>query len=176
MIVRLLIFCFLAGCGVVQARIGETVAECAARYGQAVERRAASLQASDPDAMVFSKSGVSILIEYREGRAWRILFRKADLTGLEAEALLRANVPLGGWSGALTFGGADFRIGGDHSRVSCYKAAVGVGKVGTLELATREYCTAKRLTVADRLRVALTTGVLGRSEALDAADRRFEGF
>ncbi|MCP5560385.1 MAG: hypothetical protein H7A55_21810 [Verrucomicrobiaceae bacterium] len=176
MIVRLLVFSWLVGVGSAQARIGETVAECTARYGQPVEHREASLQASDPDALLYSKSGVSILVEYHEGVAWRIFFRKADLTALEAEALLRANLPPGGWSGVLTFAGADFRMGGDRSRVSCYKAAPGGGKVGTLEVATSDYCTAKRLTVVDRLRVALTTGVLGRSEALDAADRRFEGF
>src|SRR5215204_1744652 len=73
------------------ARVGETLDECVQRYGPMIERRPAKLSASDPDVMVFSKAGITVAVEFKEGKAWHLTFRKTALTAGEIEAVITAN-------------------------------------------------------------------------------------
>ena len=128
-------------CGVnsVEARLGETIAQCEARYGPVVERRRAQMQESDSDACIFSKSGITTLVEFKKGVVWRIVFRMVGMTSVEASTLLKANMADGGWGPALKINGQEFRISPDRRRVSVHTPAIDKTDVPTLEIASREY-------------------------------------
>lgn len=70
------------------ARIGETEAECAGRYGEVVERRLGGLEESDELLSVFRAGSFQIVVEFKDGRAWRIDYRKALVDQLDAEQVL----------------------------------------------------------------------------------------
>ena len=90
-----------------QARIGETLAQCETRYGPVVERAAPKLAESDKEACVFSKEGVTITVEYRNGTAWWVSYR---LPQPMVEPVLAAIAPDGGWSPAITISGKQIQI------------------------------------------------------------------
>ena len=100
------------------ARLGESLDECIQRYGPLVEKRKAELPQSDPDAGVFSKSGVTIIIEFHEGKAWRLIFRKPGMLASEVEALLKSNAGTGPWSGSIKIDGNDYRTGDEGGRLA----------------------------------------------------------
>lgn len=133
-------FTFLTGS--IQARIGETVEECAARYGATVEKRPAKISQSDPEAHLFSKKGVSVWVEFRQGKAWKIAFRKLDMTELEHDALLRANMPTEGWGAALDINGKSCRRSLDGKWVALTTPAGSPREPSLLEIASRDYAEA----------------------------------
>ncbi len=95
-----------AGTMTAGARIGESVEECQARYGPPVERRPPTLAASDPEMLVYSKSSITILVEFREGRAWSITFRRpSTMTHAELDSLLAVNAGDKKWSQPVKIGG-----------------------------------------------------------------------
>jgi hypothetical protein len=108
----------IAFVSVAQARIGESIDQCAERYGPPIEKRAATIPQSDPDAVVFSKTGVTIIIEFRQGSAWHITFRKPSLQAMEVEALINANIGSGSWSPALKYGDREYRLSSDRERLA----------------------------------------------------------
>lgn len=57
-------------------RIGETEAECVIRYGEVIERRPDASTGSDELRSVFRTANFLIVAEFREGRVWRIDYRK----------------------------------------------------------------------------------------------------
>ena len=125
-----------------EARLGETIAQCKDRYGPVEEKRPANVKESDPEALVFSKNGITTLIEFKKGVAWRIVFRLIGMSSLEVETLLKANMAEGGWGPALKINGQDFRISLDRSRIAVYSPVVDKNDVPALEIAAREYATA----------------------------------
>lgn len=131
--------CLFCSVGTAEARLGETIAQCEARYGPVVEKRPALLKESDPEACMFSKSGITALVEFKRGIAWRILFRMIGMTTKEAETLLKANMAEGGWGPALKINGQDFRISSDRQRIAVFTPAIEKSDVPTLEIATRDY-------------------------------------
>lgn len=128
----------------VHARLGETLAQCEARYGPVIEKRPASVKASDPDARVFSKSGITVLVEFKKGLAWRVVFRMSGMSAQELETLLRANMPEGGWSSALKYSEQEFRLSADHRRVAVFTPGKERGELTSLEIASRDYGAARR--------------------------------
>lgn len=140
--------------GAAEARLGETLAQCEERYGPVVEKKPASLKESDPDACVFSKSGITTLVEFRSGVAWRIVFRMMGMTPTESETLLKANMPEGGWGAALKINGQDYRLSADRRRVAVYSPTKADGEVTTLEIASRDYGVANYAAYSARISAA----------------------
>lgn len=127
-----------------QARIGETIPECVERYGPVIEKRSARLAKSDPEACVFSKAGISIIIEYRAGIAWNIRYRTLDLIVNQVTELLKSNMPEGGgWSAAFEVAGVQYRLATDRRTVAAYNPGLR-GEMGSLEISSREFNTAWR--------------------------------
>lgn len=76
------------------ARIGETPAQCTARYGEALDID------KESKSMTFEKSGLSMVFWFHEGVAQRVIFAKVEkdtlgnpveLSAVESHALLNAN-------------------------------------------------------------------------------------
>jgi hypothetical protein len=127
-----------------QARIGETIPECIERYGPVIEKRSARLEKSDPEACVFSKAGISIIIEYRAGIAWNVRYRTIDLIVNQVTELLKSNMPEGGgWSAAYEVAGVQYRLATDRRTVAAYNPGLR-GEMGSLEISSREFNTAWR--------------------------------
>lgn len=103
---------------IAEARLGENMEQCMERYGPVIERRPATLAASDAEALVFSKSGVTVVVEMRQGRAWLITYRKGKMLAHEAEALVMANMADGTWSKPLKIAGGECRLLSDKSRLA----------------------------------------------------------
>lgn len=140
----LVVLLSLMGIGAAEARIGETVPECVERYGPVIERRAARLEKSDPEACVFSKAGISIIIEYRAGIAWNVRYRTLDLIVNQVNELLRSNMPEGGgWSAAYEVAGVQYRLATDRRSVAAYNPGLR-GEMGSLEVSSREFNSAWR--------------------------------
>lgn len=126
------------------ARIGETIQQCIERYGPVIEKRAARLEKSDPEACVFSKAGISVIVEYRAGIAWNIRYRSIDLIIAQVTELLKANMPEGGgWSEVYEVAGVQYRLASDRRAVAAYDPGKR-GDVGILEISSREFNAAWR--------------------------------
>ncbi len=80
-----------------EARIGETLAQCTARYGKA------SPVATDPGGWFFVKNGFCIIAKMSKGTCYLMLYTKCDAAGLsgekitkaEIQTLMQANAPAG---------------------------------------------------------------------------------
>ena len=141
--------------GSVEARLGETIAQCEERYGPVVEKRPATVKESDPEACVFTKSGITAVVEFRGGIAWRIVFRMMEMTPIEAETLLKANMPDGGWGAALKVNGQDYRLSADRRRIAIYSPTKVRGEISTLEIASRDYGAANYAAYSTKVAEAL---------------------
>ncbi len=97
--------------------MGETLAECTARYGPMIEARVPMLNESTGEAAVFSRMGVTILVEFHNSVAWRISFKKPSLHRDEMQALLQANTE-GTWSSPLAIGGRQYLLSVDGGRLA----------------------------------------------------------
>lgn len=140
------------------ARIGESLEQCIMRYGPVVENRKAELPQSDPGAAVFSKNGLTVVVEFRNDSAWRIVFRKPKLTVNEVEALLSANSSSSeAWGQPLRYGDREYRRSADKSRISITRFAPN-NEITQTEILLREY--------SDQLRANVLTGPIqsGASE------------
>ncbi len=138
------------------ARLGETADECRARYGQEVDKRPASLSESDPEALVFSKNSISILIEFKGGVAWRLMFRKMNMTNDDLDSLLKANAPEGGWSPSQKIGSQEFCISLDRRRTAAFTPpAKNKAEPALLEIASRDYGNANRAEQVEKIAVAV---------------------
>lgn len=141
-----------------QARLGETLAQCVARYGAVMDPdKPASVKESDPKVSVFSKDGITVVVEFKGGIAWRIVFRKADMSPAEVETLLKANLPEGGWGPAQKIDGQDFRLSADRRRIAIYSPTKAATEISTLTLATRDYGAANYAAYSAKVREALST-------------------
>lgn len=132
----------LAICPPIQARVGETLEQCVERYGSVMERRKSMIAGSEAESAVFSKSAITIIVEFHEGMAWHVIFRKAGLLHGETESILQANGS-GLWSVPLKINDQDYRISMDKRRLS----TVSVDKKGMISemvIMTRECAAAIR--------------------------------
>lgn len=163
---------FLAFASPAQARLGETLDQCVERYGPVVEKRAATLPESDQEACIFSKNGVTIFAEFRGGIVWRLVFRIASMMGEETETLLRANMPDGGgWSSSLTVNGLVYRLSSDRRRIAVLTPAPTKDGLASLEIASKDYATAKRAAFA-----ALSSDLKGIAKQRTTTGKTLEGF
>ncbi|MBL9117874.1 MAG: hypothetical protein JNJ83_22890 [Verrucomicrobiaceae bacterium] len=140
---RLVIALVLMGTSV-QARLGETVAECEARYGPIVEKRPAELVESDKDALVYSKEGVTVTAEYRNGQAWKVTYR---MPSNALETILGAIAPEGGWSSPVMIAGQEVRVSSvtrDQLSVVSYPSRLRKEDPIVLEVSNRSFGKAKR--------------------------------
>jgi len=126
------------------ARINETIAECEARYGAVIERLPAKQQESDPKACVFSQNGVTVVAEFRSGKAWKITYSKTGQDTDYLQTLLEAEAPSCGWSAALKISGQEFRTSIDHERIAIHTPGKRPEAVFTLVVATKSFATANR--------------------------------
>lgn len=132
---------------VAEARLGETVEQCMERYGPVIERRSAILSASDPETLVFSKAGVTVIIEYRESKAWLISYRKVKMLANEVESLIAANSGEGPWSGSLKLGSSEYRLSSDRTRLAAMGEIPGTkagSSVTELRIMSREWLAENR--------------------------------
>ena len=126
-----------------QARIGETLDQCIDRYGPVIEKTPSTLAGSDTEASVFSKSGITIVAEFKDGVVWSMVFKKKALAASEVDSLLEANKTNGFWTSPLKFGESEYRISGDRSRIAAFfldKATL----VGSLSILTQPYVELNR--------------------------------
>ena len=163
---------FLCVTSLAQARLGETLDQCVARYGPVVEKKPATLSESEPEACIFSKNGVTIFVEFRGGIAWRLVFRIASMMGEETEALLRANLPEGGgWSSSLTVNGLIYRLSSDRRRVAVLTPPPTKDGLASLEIASKDYATAKRAMYA-----AMSSDLKGVARQRTTTGKTLDGF
>lgn len=153
---------FVLGLQSAEARLGETLAQCEERYGPVVEKRRASVKDSDPEACVFSKSGVTAIIEFHQGIAWRLVFRLQGMTAMDVDTLLRANLPDGGWGPALKFTGIDYRLSSDRRRIAVATPSKNSQSIGTLEIVSRDFSAARYLVYSSKVAEAITKGAQER--------------
>ncbi len=144
-----LIILFTALTGIARARLGETVEQCMERYGPVIEKRQRVLPQSDAETAVFSKSGVTVIVEFNKGTAWLITFRKPDLQNEEIDALLQANESKGNWSAPLKYGEGEYRLSGDQNRIAVTLTAD--SKTTQVEIMLREYAKQHRANYLARL-------------------------
>jgi hypothetical protein len=133
------------------ARLGESLAQCIERYGPVVEKRPTRLTQSHPEACVFSKAGISIIIEFRDDIAWNIRYRTVDLIVAQVTELLKANMAEGGgWSAAYEVAGVQYRLATDRHSVAAYDPGKR-GDIGILEISSSDFNTAWRALYAAQL-------------------------
>jgi len=119
-----------------QARLGETLAECESRYGPVVERVAPKLPESDKEACIFSKEGITITVEFRNGNAWRVNYR---LPQQMIDPVLETIAPASGWAPSITINGRRMMI-----------AATTHDQVAMVVMPTRRREDPAEITVASR--------------------------
>jgi len=79
-----------------QSRINESREKCIERYGEPLAEIAPSLKASDPTVDVFKRSGLLVVVEFREGKAWLITYAGREVSR-NIESILARNAEDGGW-------------------------------------------------------------------------------
>ena len=139
-----LVLVLLSGLTTSHARLGETVEECVARYGPVVERLPAKIKESDPQACVFSKSGITIIAEFKAGKAWQHTYRMTGLDEPSVSKLLEAEAVDGGWSSPIKFGGQEFRSSADGKRIAVTTYGKKLSDVGSLVVAQKSFAEANR--------------------------------
>ncbi|CAN5354753.1 hypothetical protein BH23VER1_BH23VER1_16100 [soil metagenome] len=92
-----------ASVGNSHGRIGETPDECVERYGAVVETFEARIPGGDPGGQMHRKSGINIMIEFRDGKAWLIRFENTQLNHSQQDVLLKANAGGSRWKGPVTY-------------------------------------------------------------------------
>jgi len=135
--------------GSARARLGETMDQCTERYGPVIEKRTASIPQSDAETAVFSKSGVTIIVEFSKGAAWHVTFRKPALQEDEIEALLKANASNSTWSTPLKYGDREYRMSGDRKRMAV--SSIADKGVMQVDFMLREYSGQHRANYIARL-------------------------
>jgi hypothetical protein len=126
------------------ARLGETLDECVARYGPMIERRAPKVPStSDPEVMVFSKAGITVTVEFRQGKAWHLTFRKTGLNGIEVEAIIMANAGPGLWGSPLKTRDKEYRMSDDKKRLAVINWDR-KGVAGSVVIMSRDFAAANQ--------------------------------
>lgn len=142
--IRLVTLLLVSSSFALQARIDETVKECEARYGPVVERGKPTQKESDAEACTFSKNSVTIVAEYRNGKAWKISYNKIGMDISEVDTLLAANAAGGPWSKPVKISGQEVRTSADHKRMAIFTPGKRPEATFTLVIATREFAAANR--------------------------------
>jgi hypothetical protein len=139
---RLIALLFVLSCISAQARVGETMAQCEERYGPVVEKKPPQLSTSDKEACVFSKNGITILVEFKGGVAWRVVYRMLDFDPDSISKLLLANAVEGGWSKMLKLGNKEVRAAPNRERLAVFVQGKRSLDSSVLEVVSAEYAKA----------------------------------
>ena len=142
------------------ARLGETVDECVQRYGPMIERRPARLTGSDPDVMVFSKAGITVAVEFHDGKAWHLTYRKLGLNSVEVDAIIMANSGAGFWGAPLKTRDKEYRMSDDKSRMALINWDR-KGMAGSVAIMSRDYSKANYAETEKRAESATVPIVTG---------------
>lgn len=126
------------------ARLGETLDECVARYGDVVERKPSKTPGSDADVCLFTKSGITIVIEFKAGKAWKILYRMVSMDASAVQTLLSAEATGDGWSSPIKMGNQEVRLSDDHDRIAIRQLTRRPEDVATLTFVTKAFAAANR--------------------------------
>ncbi len=161
----LALFVFLASTGTALARLGETIDECEARYGEIRERIKPQFPLSDEYAIVFIKSGIRIVIEYKDEKAWKLNYEGGPDLAANFAALLRSNNDDQDWGGPMEVFGKKFWV-----RPDAKAHAVGITesnrKKNTLTVVDDDFLKARAASYQARLERAADI----RSEYLNQAN------
>ncbi len=142
--IRFIALIFVVSSLSAQARVGETIAQCEARYGPVVEKQSAKLAASDKEACVFSRNGITIIGEFKAGVAWRVVYRMVDFDTDSLANLLAANALETGWSKVLMIGEKHVRATPNRERLAIFITGKRTIDPSTLEVTSAEYGKANR--------------------------------
>ncbi len=142
---RIAILLIVTSCATAFGRLGETIAECESRYGLVVERVSAQVKESDPEACVFSKSGVTLIVEFKAGKAWKSTYRITGLDETGLQKLLEAEGGEGGWSAPLKLVNQEVRYSSDHERVAILTPGKRLDDISSFVVVTKAYSKANRL-------------------------------
>jgi hypothetical protein len=143
---------FLVVVGSAQARLGETLAECEKRYGPIVQRVPAKVAASDSEAAIFTKEGITITAETQKGIVWSITYTQSELASETATYLLDVNKPEGGWSAPIIVSGDNYYSSETRTQFAVYKPfASKLKQKGSLTVCSRAYAKANRAFYDEKL-------------------------
>lgn len=127
-----------------RARIGETVEECIARYGEPVAETAGRLQGVK--SISFAKAGIRVRIEFVDDKAAFLSFARHGMDATEEQKLLDSNAGVLSWGGASDYAGRRCWMapgkGGEEPR---YASSFILGSTTTLEVATKTWTDAIRV-------------------------------
>ncbi len=96
-------FLVLLAAGSVEARIGETSAECDERYGELVEEMEASVPGGVGKARIYHKNDFVITVEFQKGKVWWIQYSKNSLKDEQRLFIFKINSEQVSWRGPFTF-------------------------------------------------------------------------
>lgn len=121
------------------ARIGETPAECAVRYGAAHATLPAVIAESDPEAVRYERKGLGVIVHFRKGIAWHVSYAQAYISDPDRRQLLKENAETGEWEppNGETIGTVHLWRHRPANLVAC---RINTQKINSLEVMTRE-CT-----------------------------------
>lgn len=148
---RIVLIVIAGCCSTAFARLGETVAECEERYGPVIERVKPKVEESDPEACVFSKGGVSIFVEFKAGKAWKVLYRMAGMDSASAQTLLKVEASESGWSAPVTLVNQEVRFSVDHERLAILTMGKRLEDVSSYVFVTKGYAKANRSAYESKL-------------------------
>lgn len=144
---------WFVSCVPVFARIGETMLECKARYGEPTKQG----EFRGVPYMLFIKSGFEIMVCFQDGIAGSISFRRAD-AGTKVSRVLPENV-LAGLLGVNSAGGRWVTHGSDrkspHAWIIQERDLYAEYSNGALTISTRQVIEKTNLKRAEEQRAAL---------------------
>jgi hypothetical protein len=150
---KTMLILWLVSCVSVFARIGETVMECKARYGEPTRQG----DFRGVPYMIFVRSGFEVMICFQDGLAGSISFRRAD-AGAKVSRMLPENV-IAGLLAANSAGGKWATNGPDskspHAWIIQERDLYAECTGGTLTISTRQMIEKTNLKKAEEQRAAL---------------------
>jgi len=142
------------------ARLGETLDECVTRYGPSLEKRPPLLKVSDPEVLIFTKAGITVAVEFRQGKAWQVTFRKPGLNRAELDAILMANAGSASWSPPLKTRDKEYRMTDDKGRVAVINWDR-KGMAGSLTIMSRAFAAANHAEMPVRVEASNASSASG---------------
>lgn len=80
-----------------RARIGETLEQCAQRYGPVRDTLPSVVAESDPEAARFEFGTLSVMVHFQNGVAWHVSYAQTYLSDPDKFRLLKESVDSGEW-------------------------------------------------------------------------------
>lgn len=153
-----------------QARIGETLAECTARYGPARASMPAVVAESDPEAARFEYGTLGVIVHFHKGVAWHVSYAQSYLSDPDKHRLLKETMDTGTWeprNGHL----AGNVLLWNHRAAKLVACGINRKSLNTLEVMTRPCAEAFGRARAKRIDQAMSQGVPRAEPAAGDAPR-----